>query len=413
MTLNRREFIKSTGACMGAAAALSTPKLSFGGPVMAKKLVYITLPGGVDGFSLTPPIGDPAYYTERAQFAIARPDDNGAPIERRALYLSDMFGMHPRTPELYGMFQRGELTLFPNVSWARYGMQTGSHFNEIRRAENGMDRADNGSMSLTGWVNRLLTVLEGENNPGAIAITGQPVLPDVLHGPEVTAVYMPPGATTSDQTNLRLRQVMGNRTLARVYSTGYERRDSLNRALNGSNVNFNMFSNFWGAHVQAQIAGIIMATDQQYAPSITVMNLDGWDWHTYENNGWGYPASRLAHLSLAIGTLVQTLKDRNMFHETLIAIGTEFGRPVRHNGGGTDHGHGWTGAIITGNPLLMAQPGQGIVLNGAWPGFASRDANNLIRDNGRYQNILRQYVGAHFNLTAAELEFVLPSLPSA
>ncbi|TAH35362.1 MAG: DUF1501 domain-containing protein [Alphaproteobacteria bacterium] len=413
MIINRREFIKSTGACMGAAAALSAPKVSFAGPVMAKKLIYITCPGGLDGFTLTPPINDPAYYSLRSQFAVPRPDDNSAPVDRRALYLSDTFGLHPRVPEMYGMFQRGEMTLFPNVNWARYGYNTGSHFNEIRRAENGMDRWDNGSTSLAGWVNRLLTVLEGENNPGAIAVTGNPVLPDVLHGPEVTAVYMPPGQTTSQQTDMRLRQVMGGRTLGRVYSTGFDRRDAMNRALNGANVNFNMFSNFWGAHVQAQIAGILLASDQQYAPSISILNIEGWDWHTYENNGWGYPAARLAHLSLALGTLVQTLKDRNMFQNTLIVVASEFGRPCAHNGVGTDHGHGQTGIIITGNPLLMAQPGQGIVLNGNYPGFASRDQWNCIRDNGRYQNIIRQYVAAHFNLTQAEIDFVLPSLNQA
>lgn len=407
MSLNRRDFIKMTGCCAGAAATMSVPGVSFAGPINDKKIIVIHCDGGLDGWGLmTPVYGDPDYRTYRAQFAVPGPNDMAAPANRRAYYMSDLFGLHPRMPELYGMFQRGEATFHMNVSMTRAGWNTGSHFHEMRRPRNGLDRIDDASM--TGWLNRLLTVMEGENSPGAIGVTGTPVLPDTLRGPEPSAIYMPPGITSSEATLARLRETYAGNSLLSTFNQAMDRRERLSAALAGAHISMSSYSAFWGVTTQAQVAATILGSDPLTAPSVAVMQVNGWDFHGMELDGWGYPSSRLAHLSQALGVLVDTLKSYNIFDKTLIVLASEFGRPVQHNGVGTDHGHGQTGVIITGNPQLMALPGQGVVLNGAWPGLASKNQWNQIVDNGSFMNIVREYVAAHFGMSAEEKDFVIP-----
>ena len=412
MSINRRDFMKMTGCCAGAAAVATTavPGVSFAGPINAKKIVVIGVDGGLDGWGMiTPVYGDPDYARFRGALAVPGPNDMNAPAERRALYMSDLFGMHPRMPELYGMFQRGEATLHMNVALQVYGYNTGSHFVEQRLYQNGLNSRDDSNLS--GWLNRLLTVMEGERNPGAIAVTGSPNLPANLRGREPSAIYMPPGITTEQVTIDRLRRTMGTAAIRQIFDTGYERRQALNQALNGANINLTNFSNFWGFTTQAQVVGTILGSDPATAPSVAYMSFGGVDFHTMENNGWGYPAARVAHLSAGLGVLVDTLKRYNVFQDTLIIVVSEFGRPVEQNGGGgTDHGHGQTGIIITGNPSLRSLPGQGIAMNGPWPGLASRNPWNSIRENANYMNIIRDYVRAHFNMSVAEIDAVIPTV---
>ncbi len=407
MTLNRRNFIKTTGACFGAAAAISTPGVSFAGSVGDKKLVVIYLYGGADQLTLFPAYGDPDYVNYRGPIAVPAPGAKNLPNGQAAsLYMSDLFSMHPNMPEMYGMFARGELTAFMNVGLCRDAENLGSHFNEMHRPHNGLNIADNSHLGKSGWVNRLLEMLDGENVPGAIAVTSSPVLPDTMRGSELTAIYAPPGIPTDRVTMQRLQDTLGNRPLGRILQTAQSRRDSINQTLSGNNIDFRNYSSFWGSHIQAKVAGLVLGSNNQYTPSIAVMGIDGWDWHSGQVGS--YPASRAAHLSLTLGTLVDTLKARNVFDKTLIVVVSEFGRAIALNGQGTDHGNGQTGMIVTGNPLLMATPARGVVLNGAWRGLKSKNSTNNILVNDNFMNIIREYVRAHFNLTQQEIDYVIP-----
>ena len=94
MMLTRRALLKS-GAC--ALAAVAAPprfliRTAQGAERKGKVLVAIFQRGAVDGLSMVPPHGDPAYARARASIALAPPRRGDAAT---ALDLDGFFALHP------------------------------------------------------------------------------------------------------------------------------------------------------------------------------------------------------------------------------------------------------------------------------------------------------------------------------
>ena len=113
----------------------------------------------------------------------------------------------------------------------------------------------------------------------------------------------------------------------------------------------------------------------------------GYDTHAYENPT---QPRLLADLSGAVMDFIHDLRDHNRSEEVVILVFTEFGRRMRDNGSGTDHGSGG-GAFIIGDGVeggLYAEyppldPGQW--LNG-------EDLRHTIDFRGVYGTLLEQWM---------------------
>ena len=116
--MNRREFIRATGA---AAAATWLP-LPAGAAALRgseRLLVLIELQGGNDGFNTVIPYTDAEYYRLRPSVAIPR--DQVLQIDGRS-------GLHPELLPLMDLWRAGELALVQNVGYPRPNL---SHFRSI------------------------------------------------------------------------------------------------------------------------------------------------------------------------------------------------------------------------------------------------------------------------------------------
>lgn len=405
--MNRREFLKSSAACAGAVSVLGSADLAYGIGVSDKKFVFINLNGGADLMTLFPPHGDPGYAPARGNFAILSPNASSVPSGKvKANYLNDMFGMHPAMPELYQMFQRREMTLFHSVKHSNAA--TLSHFHEQFRLHNGMDVV-NAQTASSGWMNRILTALTGENLPGAVAITGYAARPNIFKGQETTGVYVPPGTGIPTDMLALMQGAMGNTPIRQLLDAAIQRRVSTMAALSGHSIDNNVLMNgTWGFSVQAQVGALLLTAPPASAPAMVYHEIGGWDWHDNGSYHTGYVANRMANFSQGLNILVNTLKQANMFEKTLIVVTSEFGRAAAANGAGTDHAPAGFGMIITGNPALKPAAGSEIV--GAWPGYASVNGENHLPPTSNFMNIMRTYIRAHFGMTQAEIDLVIPPI---
>ena len=76
-----------------------------------KKLVVIVCRGGLDGLTLSPPVGDPNYAGLRGKIAVAgfgQPDG--------ALKLDDTFGLHPSMTAIHALALKGQARIVPAVA---------------------------------------------------------------------------------------------------------------------------------------------------------------------------------------------------------------------------------------------------------------------------------------------------------
>ena len=76
-----------------------------------RKLVVVICRGGMDGLSVSPPVGDPNYAALRGPIAIPGFGQPGG-----ALKLDDTFGLHPSLGNVYRLAQKGEARIAPAVA---------------------------------------------------------------------------------------------------------------------------------------------------------------------------------------------------------------------------------------------------------------------------------------------------------
>src|SRR6185437_4637858 len=100
-------------------------------------------------------------------------------------------------------------------------------------------------------------------------------------------------------------------------------------------------------------------------PRVGALAFDGWDTHINEGAAKGRLADLLGALDGAIAAIETNIGDA--WHQTVVALVTEFGRTARINGNdGTDHGTA-TAALFAGGALK----GGRIIAD--WPGLKHTD----------------------------------------
>ena len=366
--ISRRDMIKGSAILTGLATAYAglpgwMPRLAFAQPYKNPAgdiLVSIFLRGGADFLNMVVPYGEDAYYDARPQLAIPRPD---ASSDLKVLDVDGFFGLHPALSPLLPIFNGGEMTA---VHATGSPHETRSHF----EAMDFMERGTPGSYDVTsGWIGRHLSLLDTDN-PSPIrgigwgtavqmALTGAPsvvamksIIDYHLDGDEALAMQMMESLVSlySLETNsLEETAIATQSAIDVVASVGYENYIPKNGATYPEN-------DF--AFALRQTASLIRADVGLEAACI---DLGGWDTHVNQGGVEGTQARLMTQLAEGLAAFHQDM-GTDMSNITVVIM-SEFGRRLEENGGrGTDHGHGGSVMLMSGN---LAQPG--IVAN--WPGL--------------------------------------------
>jgi len=364
--ISRRGFLAGTaGFLVTAAARSAVPGTG------ARKLVVVIARGGMDGLSVTPPIGDRAYLGLRGPIAVTN-----------ALPLDADFGFNPGLGNFARLMAAGQARFAPAVAIPVRGER--SHFEAQDLLENGGGRLH---AAESGWLNRALAAT------GAEGIAAGPDTPLVIRGPAPVGAWNPsaPVAVAPPRVTSVLQQLYGGDALLGGALAGALEVQGETQALGETGGRrANDLRGFGGA-----VARLMRAPG---GPNVVAVSQLGFDTHQRQGANDGLLFSRLKQLDDFVGGLEAGLGGG--WSDTVVVVATEFGRTARINGtGGTDHGTAST-ALLAGGAVRRG----GLI--GDWPTlaparlFEGRDLQPTLD----MRALLKGVLGEHLGLDRAVLD---------
>ena len=380
-----------------------------------RKLIVIICRGGMDGLSVSPPVGDRNYAVLRGSIAIPGFDSPGG-----ALKLDDTFGLHPSLVSVHQLALKGEARIAPSVATPD---RERSHFEAQDVLENGQTTP---YATDSGWLNRALQAM----GPGKVrAISVGATAPLILRGPIEAASWSPgPGVGRDPRLPAILADLYAHDPiLSRALASGLAtealakvaRSDAKSALMTITAGPGDTLANMGGANgapggdmtgqadaggaalrpllkqglpvarqLGATLAGFMVQPD---GPQLAAVSIDGFDTHANQGSTQGQLATRLAYLDATLDGIAKGMGPA--WKETAVVVVTEFGRTARINGtNGTDHGTAST-ALLLGGALKKG----GIV--GDWPTladarlFENRDTAPTLDMRGLFKGLLASQFG--------------------
>ena len=357
-----------------------------------KKLVVIVCRGGLDGLSLSPPVGDPDYAALRGAVAIP-----GFGQPNGALKLDDTFGLHPSMTATHALALKGQARIAPAVATPD---RERSHFEAQDVLESGAAVVYGTS---SGWLNRALLAMGPTGSVKAISVG--PTAPLILRGPVEAASWSPGGAAETDHRLpgilmdlYRNDPLLGPALASGIATQSMAKTATASVAMGGAgdpptsrqNTGQPVRGNARQGMPVARKLGATLAAfmTQPDGKQVAAVSFDGFDSHA---NQAALLTTRLAYVDAFIDGLASGLGPA--WNDTVVVMATEFGRTARVNGtAGTDHGTAST-ALLIGGGLKRG----GIV--GDWPTLASnrlfenRDTAPTLDMRGVFKGVLRDHLG--------------------
>ena len=360
------------------------------------RFLVIVLRGAVDGLAVAAPVGDPEWRNLRGDKAVTL--DGQSP----ALPLDDFFALNPAMPNLHRLYKASQ-ALFVHAVATPYRER--SHFD-------GQDVLETGfaipGASDSGWLNRAVSGSVPSATSGTRqAFTVGPITPLVMRGPVPVLSWMPSRLPpASNETVTRLLDLYRHTDPA--FAAVLEERVDATAIAGASGMDAKPADGSPAvqtggiAQVRAYFAEAAGTAAkflaQSEGPRVGALAFDGWDTHINEGAGKGRLADLLGALDGAIAGIETNMGEA--WHETVVALVTEFGRTAHLNGNdGTDHGTA-TVALFAGGALK----GGRVVAD--WPGLKEADLLDKrdLKPTTDLRSILKGLLSDHLSVDERHLE---------
>jgi uncharacterized protein (DUF1501 family) len=362
MTLHvpsRRELLLASGTLF---AWAHLPRLAYA-EGRDPRFLAIILRGALDGLATVAPIGDRGWVALRGDEALTY-DGKTPPLK-----LDDFFALNPAMPNLHGMFGANEAII---VHACATPYRERSHFDGQDLLESGLPKP---ALSESGWLNRMLAGLQAGpriDPKGSRIFAVGPVTPLIARGSAPVLSWSPKRvAPASGDTVQRLLELYRHSDVKLASAledgsrvTAIEQAGEMAMGPAGSKPNVPRPAQI-SAYFSDAASNAAKFLAQPDGPRIGALALDGWDTHINE----GIATGRLSQLLGALDGALAAIKTNmgSAWHETVVAIATEFGRTAHINGtDGTDHGTA-TVALLVGGALK----GGRVIAD--WPGLKEAD----------------------------------------
>ena len=368
------------------------------GAMAKRKLVVVIARGGMDGLTVSPPIGDPDYVALRG--AVAVPAD-------QALKLDSTFALHPALASVHALALKGQARIAPAIASPD---RARSHFEAQDVLETGAAQVYGVS---SGWLNRTLEAMGPKTIEGLSVGATAPL---ILRG-KVQAASWSPGKGVDETARLpMLLQDLyrSDPLMGPAFARGLETESMAEAAMTADTASMAPGMGLQKtANTTAMASPTMTPTAEAVAaqrkgredarklgstlagfmaqpggPRIAALSLDGWDTHAGQV---GQLNTRLTYLDAVLDGLNTGLGAE--WSNTVVVVATEFGRTARVNGtGGTDHGTGST-ALVLGGGLKRG----GII--GDWPTLKqdalleNRDVRPSLDMRGLFKGVLAEHMG--------------------
>ena len=311
-----------------------------------KSLIVIQLSGGNDYLNTVIPYSEGKYYDYRSTVNI--PQNKVIPID-------DHYGFNPSMGPVKSLWDEGKVAIINGIG---YQNPNRSHF----RSMDIWHTCEPAKVGTEGWLGRAIRDLDpkaenvltgvnfGRGLPRAMALTGVPVAS--------VAVLETYGVLTGISGEQERTQALDlfSRMYSPIVGTGHVM-DYLGStgldALKGADIlktvpaQYQSRIEYSDSIIGRNLQGIAKVLTANLGTRIFYTEQPGYDTHANQGPLHGI---LLDHLSHAINDFYEDLNEHDTADNVLIYLFTEFGRRVRDNGSGTDHGAGGL-ALAIGDPV--------------------------------------------------------------
>jgi len=354
--MNRRDFLTLTGTFTGGLLVLPEFLHAFGSQnnlvVGEQCIVFIQLNGGNDGLNTFIPYDNPLYYDLRTKIAL-----------KKDVVIGQNNGMafHPSLKDFAQMQQNGDLTVIQNVG---YPEPIRSHF---RSQEIWQTAVDSNKYSNEGWLGRYLDLQcrdHGHEPTAGINLDSIDNL--ALKGAEPNSITLKDPdrfkIKSSNDQNVKLSNNPQLDFVRKVANSVTEGSEKIQKALAKSKSEIS----YPKTELSKNLEWISRLIKGNLNSKVYYTSLNGFDTH---DNQLILHKIKLTELNDALFSFYQDLKQAQLLQNVTIVVFSEFGRRVKDNGNGTDHGTAAPMFIIGGN-------NKGIIL-GKNPNLADLDGGDL------------------------------------
>ena len=349
-------------------------------------LVVIQLTGGNDYMNTVIPYADGRYHHNRPTVGISA--DQVLPID-------DHFGFNPAVPEIKTLYDAGKVAVINGIG---YPTPNRSHF----RSMDIWHTCEPEKVGTEGWLGRVIRDLDpraenvltgvnfGRGLPRAMALTGVPVASVAVletYGVLTGIVNEPERSQALDIFARMYSPTVGlGATMDYLGQTGLD-------ALKGADI-LKAAPDLYSSAVEYADSGI--ARNLQGIAKVLTANLGtrvfytqqgGYDTHASETD---VQPKLLADLSRAVSDFHADLREHDTADNVVMLVFTEFGRRVKDNGSGTDHGSGGL-AFAIGDPVAGGMYGDYPSL--AEPDLIEGDLAFHTDFRGVYGTLVEQWLG--------------------
>ncbi|UUC47079.1 DUF1501 domain-containing protein [Flavobacterium cerinum] len=321
--MNRRNFFKLTGTCTG--GLLLMPDFLYSYATQStlvtgeQCLVFIQLNGGNDGLNTFIPFDDPLYYANRPKIALSKED-----------VIASHKGMafHPALKDLANIQQNGDLSIIQNVG---YPQPNRSHFRSQEIWQTGSSSSE---YLNDGWLGRYLDLQCKEHQPTA-GVNIDNIDNLALKGEEPNSITVKdPQRFLVRKNNESDKKLSDNPQLdfvRKIAGSVTEGAEEIQQALSKSTTAIS----YPKTGLAKNLEWISRLIKGNLNSKVYYTSLNGFDTH---DNQLSIHKNKLSELNDAIYSFYSDLKQANLLQNVTLVVFSEFGRRVKDNGNGTDHG---------------------------------------------------------------------------
>ncbi|MFL2784754.1 MAG: DUF1501 domain-containing protein [Dehalococcoidia bacterium] len=297
-------------------------------------VVVVQLTGGNDYLNSVIPYTDSNYYENRLSFSVSQED---------VVKLDTQLGLHPTMAPMKEIYGRGDLAIINGVG---YENSPRSHF----RSMDIWHTCEPDKIGTEGWLGRAIRDLDPKGDNPITGVNIGQALPRALTVPGVPVASVSDLNTYGLLTNIedenrrtkvleRFSNMYGqaigsgpvNDYLARTGLDALKGADILKEALDG----YSSTVEYGSSSISKSLRDVAMIHTANLGTRVFYTQLGSFDTHASQppvfDKLW-------TELSRAITDFWEDLKNHEADKEVVMFLFSEFGRRVKDNGSGTDHG---------------------------------------------------------------------------
>ena len=299
--------------------------------------VVLQLSGGNDFMSTVIPYNDPHYFEYRKTVGI--PEDD-------ALHIDGGYAFHPSMGSVKNLWDEGKVAIFPGTG---YASPNRSHF----RSMDIWHTANPEALSSEGWLGKTIRDLDPYKENVVTGVSFGSGLPRAMYlsgTPAISVSELEGYGLLTDLAGRQQRQAI--KAFTRMYAPEeFEEADVVWDHLGQTGLDALTGADMLKTAPPAYTSSIEYANDalSQSLKGIAQVHLSGIGTRIFYAQLGGFDVhgaqiqtqrTLLDNLSRSVGDFFDDLRENSGSEEVIMMIFSEFGRRIKDNGNGTDHGSG-------------------------------------------------------------------------